>query len=104
VYRWNRTGVIESQHEVWGGVQGQAGADAVLVTHHDGELPAELAAAFETVERGETIVYHLGPTRTQSLQLWHGHNFRRWPKPIPSDTSREMLTPLVATQVKESVR
>jgi hypothetical protein len=111
VYRWNRTGVIESQHEVWGGIEGHSGADALLVTHGGVELPSELARAFNHVERGSEVVCRLGPSRTQSLQLWHGRGFRGWPEPIgsqplvdPPETPRPADTPLVATQLKDGVQ
>ncbi|HUQ71594.1 MAG TPA: glycosyltransferase family 39 protein [Planctomycetaceae bacterium] len=82
VYRWNRTGCVESQHEIWGGVRGHPGWDAVLVTHGGAELAAELAAAFDDVEQGPLVEARLGADRIQQLQLWHGRGFRRWPEPI----------------------
>jgi len=84
VYRWNGTGVVESQHEIWGGVRGHPGWDAVLMTHGGAELPAELAAAFEVVEPGQLVEARLGADRTQQFQLWHGRGFRGWPDPLGS--------------------
>jgi 4-amino-4-deoxy-L-arabinose transferase-like glycosyltransferase len=97
VYRWNGTGVIESQHEVWGGVHGHAGASATLVTHGGVDLPAELVAAFESVTRGERVATALGGPRVLSLQVWHGHGFRRWPEPMPRPLSPE--SPLTPTPI-----
>lgn len=81
VYRWNPTGIVESQHEVWGGPkEDRRGADALIFTHVGQEVPRELAAAFATVERGTIKESHLGGRRWERLQVWRGSGYRGWPQ------------------------
>lgn len=81
VYRWNPTGIVESQHEVWGGPRGDVtGAEALIVTHAGQPVPAELIAAFAEVTPGSEVAAHLGGKRSERLQLWHARGYRQWPQ------------------------
>ncbi len=82
VYRWNPTGIVESQHEVWGGPkEDRRGQAALIITHVGQEVPPELVAAFQAIEPGEVKASHLGGRRWERLQLWRGVGYRGWPKP-----------------------
>jgi 4-amino-4-deoxy-L-arabinose transferase-like glycosyltransferase len=104
VYRWNGSGIVESQHEVWGGVTGHDGWEALVVTHGGMDVPPELAAAFDQITLGPLVQATLGPTRIERLQVWRGYGFRRWPDPrrreVPCAAPAESADPgepLVAT-------
>ncbi|OYW12824.1 MAG: hypothetical protein B7Z55_17945, partial [Planctomycetales bacterium 12-60-4] len=82
VYRWNPTGIVESQHEIWGGPQENLrGSNALIATHVGQEIPPELAAAFRSIEPAGIKETHLGGRRWEKLQLWRGRGFLEWPDP-----------------------
>jgi len=79
VYRWNPVGLIDSQHEIWGGPRGGVGANALIVTQRERAVPAQLAAAFDTVESTGTVEVPLGGSRREVLSVWRGTGYRGWP-------------------------
>jgi len=88
VYRWNPTGIVESQHEVWGGPRGDfSGAEALIITHAGQAVPEELLAAFTEVTPGSEVGVHLGGRRHERLQLWRGKGYRKWPEIVAREPS-----------------
>jgi hypothetical protein len=79
VYRWNAPGMIDSQHEVWGGPTNAADRDALIVTPAGCPVPADLTELFQRVERREEILIPLGKQRHLTYQLWYGVASRAWP-------------------------
>lgn len=80
VYRWNAGGRIDSQHDVWGGPSGAAGASAIIVTEGLWPVDRELVAAFATVTPLSEIRIPLGNRRFHEYAVWRGTGFRQWPK------------------------
>jgi hypothetical protein len=84
VYRWNVGGVIDSQHDVWGGPKDGAGRHALIVTDDESPVPAKLANAFESLEEIGPVAVSIGPDRTRRYRVWHGVSLRAWPtRPEP---------------------
>lgn len=79
VYRWNASGRIDSQHDVWSGPSESAGASAIIVTEGDWPVDRELADAFATVVRVSEIRVPLGNGRFHEYAVWRGTEFRQWP-------------------------
>lgn len=79
VYAWRFGSEVLSQHDLWDGPADATGSAALLITPAGALPPAELAAAFGSVEPGAT----LAPARTsrpeQRLQVWRATGFRGWP-------------------------
>lgn len=81
VYRWNPTGIVESQHEIWGGPSADhQGAEVLIVAHPGQPIPAELAAVLNDLQPVSEVAVHLGGKRHERLQLWRGTNYRGWPQ------------------------
>ncbi len=84
VYRWPRyTDSIESQYELWGGLEKFVGQDALIVQDvrtSQTELPEDLLMAFEEVEYLKTVSTHLGADYYRDVKLYIGKNLRHGPK------------------------
>lgn len=81
IYRWESSGKIVSQYELWNHPieDGFAGRDALLLVPN-GELPHRLSRAFESVEVvGEFEVKH-GPEVTRRYVVYRGHGLKHWPE------------------------
>lgn len=72
VYRWNPTGQIVCQHDVWGGPPLEQSSSALLVMQHDVPLPDQLARVFDRVNRLGTVEASRGGSRREVLIVWHG--------------------------------
>lgn len=83
VYRWNAGGRIDSQHDVWGGPRGPAGASATIVTEGRWPVAPQLASAFSSVTLISEIRIPLGNGRFHEYAVWLGTEFREWPDPSP---------------------
>lgn len=84
VYRLEDPARINSQYGIWGGPEGKAGWDALIVAEGDrpADPPQELIQAFDSIEALPSVVVPLGSSgATRSVQLWHGRGFRQWPYP-----------------------
>jgi hypothetical protein len=79
VFVWNDSGRILSQYDVWGGPEGKAGWDAMIVTAPTREAPAGVAAAFDRVELQGEITVPIGHGRQHHYALWRGIHFRQRP-------------------------
>ena len=81
VMRWPRApGQIESQYEVWGGLEDRSGENALIVHQIDERqpalpLPTELRAAFAAVEPLRTVRIPLGGGRERRYELHLGRHF-----------------------------
>lgn len=101
VYRWNPTGIVESQHEVWGGPQGDHhGAEAIVVTHKGQPVPPALENAFDDVTLIAETTVHLGGERYESLQLWRGIHYRDWPNPHQNLQTAARPAKIATTAIK----
>lgn len=79
VFRWNRAGVIDSQHELWAGPVDRLGQDAlVFLDPQVQEAPPELLAAFARVERGGEVTVPLSWRREHRYSWWRARGFRDW--------------------------
>ncbi len=81
VYRWNLSGTVDSQHEIWGGPAPAqfGGRPAILITPAGSAVPAELGEAFESIAPIRECATHLGGDRWERLQLWQANGYRYWP-------------------------
>jgi 4-amino-4-deoxy-L-arabinose transferase-like glycosyltransferase len=80
VYRWNASGRIDSQHDVWGGPNQSAGASAIIITEGAWPVDGVLADAFASVTPVSEIRIPLGNKRFHEYAVWRGTGFRQWPK------------------------
>jgi hypothetical protein len=87
VYRWNAPGIVDSQHEIWGGPTDAARRDALIVTLLGLPVPQELAELFDRVEPRGEVQIPLGRDRRLAYQLWHGVSSRSWPTARAFSTS-----------------
>lgn len=81
VYRWEASGRIVSQYEMWNDPleDGLAGRDG-LVLVPEGKLPPRFARAFEeTVPVGEFTVA-FGHDRSRSFTVYRGRGLKTWPE------------------------
>lgn len=88
VYRWNASGRIDSQHDVWGGPNESAGASAVIITEGAWPVDRVLAGAFATVTPVSEIRIPLGNGRFHEYAVWRGTGFREWPKTGQTESLR----------------
>lgn len=86
VYRWNPSGRIESQHEVWPGPTEHLGENFLLVSSkgEDG-LPAEVRDVFRRVDFLEKLEVPYGPDRSHRYHLYAGRSLRSWPPALTPD-------------------
>ncbi len=84
VYRWERSGKVESQYEVWPGPEERLGDDA-LIFKNGGDAPgsmfAEVTKCFESMERIGRIEVPLGEGNVRTLDVFIGHKLLSWDKP-----------------------
>ncbi|MEN3942597.1 glycosyltransferase family 39 protein [Prosthecobacter sp. SYSU 5D2] len=87
-YRWERSGRVLSQYEVWPGPEERLGDDALIFKGGDAE-PAALfpavAKRFEKVERLGRVEVTLGPNNKRIFDVFLGHNLLSWEKPGRGD-------------------
>lgn len=74
VYHWTAPGRIDSQYELWGGLDSLTGRDVLIVTvGQDGELPAELRACLSSSSPKGNVLVEIGNGRVlQSKIYWGG--------------------------------
>ncbi len=85
VYRWNPTGIIESQHEIWGGPAGDhSGERALIISVPNQSLPSPIAAAFGRTEFLGRLESPLGGGRVEAFDVWVGDGYRGWPTLPPT--------------------
>ncbi|MCB1275444.1 glycosyltransferase family 39 protein [Prosthecobacter sp.] len=80
VYRWEPSGTVQSQYEIWPGPEERIGDDALILLPSEEEemtLSPEVADAFEKVERLENIRIPLGQ-ETREFGVYLGHNLKSW--------------------------
>ena len=79
VMRWpSAVGEIESQYEVWGGLEDHAKEDALIVhqvDHRHPKLPPALRAAFASIEPLQTMRIPLGGGNERLYEVHLGHHF-----------------------------
>lgn len=80
VYRWNRAGVIDSQHELWEGPVGYLGQDGLVISHSPPEtLPPTLESAFARFTHLGEVRITLMENRIRVYHLYAGEGFQTWP-------------------------
>lgn len=83
VYRWERSGKVESQYEVWPGPEERLGDDALIFQNGKG-VPGNLfpviSRRFEKVERMGRVEVKLGK-KTRVYDVFLGHKLLSWDKP-----------------------
>lgn len=85
VYRWNPTGIVESQHEIWGGPHGEhSGERALIISVPNQPLPSPIAAAFSRTELLGRLESSLGGGRVEAFDVWVGEGYRGWPSLPPT--------------------
>ena len=80
VYRWEVTGVPQSQYEVWPGPEERIGDDALVlmpVEELDIRPLAEITDCFERFDRIGTIEVPLGEAK-RVFAVYHGVNLKTW--------------------------
>lgn len=81
VFRWERTGEIRSQYEIWPGPEDRVGWDAVVLYPSASHAPpSALRRAFAGFDKlGEAGVRTEGNER--HFQVWFGEDLQNWPDP-----------------------
>lgn len=85
VYRFEASGLVVSQYEVWGWPEDLVGKNAFIVAEQQqAEIPAQLTAAFEHVHEVGTVANPMNPLPNEhnGYHLFLGENLRM--RPIPS--------------------
>ncbi len=92
VYRYETSGLVQSQYEVWPGPQQFLGKNGfVLAEETEENLPAELKAAFESFR---FLVQIPNPSKSNRFYyLYFGENLKFWPTPIPKTIDKETYVP-----------
>jgi undecaprenyl-diphosphatase len=75
VHAWNPSGVVVTQHDLWGGLEGHAGEDALVVTRDTPDVPTDLRASFDELRPLGRAATTLGPFRRRALRAWHGRTY-----------------------------
>jgi hypothetical protein len=89
VYRWNRTGEIESQYEVWPSADDKRGWDALIVhpnNDKNGYSPRELSGLisrrFYRVDKLADVDIPVGNGTHRAFQVYYGDHLIRLPPPM----------------------
>jgi 4-amino-4-deoxy-L-arabinose transferase-like glycosyltransferase len=85
VYAWNPSGVVVTQHDLWGGLDAHLGEDALIVTRDIDVVSADLRASFDEVRPLGRVETSLGRSRRTALRVWHGRTLHT---PIPGRAAR----------------
>ncbi len=83
VYRWDASGIVVSQYEVWNTPieDGLAGKDALILHPHSLVLPEEFAKRFDSVEKVGEFEADYGYDRTFTFSVHRGRQLKEWPRP-----------------------
>ncbi|TDU80996.1 dolichyl-phosphate-mannose-protein mannosyltransferase [Prosthecobacter fusiformis] len=83
-YRWERSGRVLSQYEVWPGPEERIGDDALIFKNGNAEprpLFAPLTQRFEKIESLGRVEVKLGEGNTRIFDVFLGHKLLSWEKP-----------------------
>ena len=79
VFRYEPSGQITSQYEVWPGPEGQLGKTAFIVTEQsEATIPVALKSVFGDFHQVGTVPNPMNPS--SRYQLFIGENLKTWPK------------------------
>lgn len=84
LYRWERSGKVLSQYEVWPGAEERLGDDALIFKNGGdkaGPLFPALAVKFEKVEPLGRVEITLGKGNVRAYDVFLGHKLLSWDKP-----------------------
>lgn len=84
VYRWERSGVVMSQYEVWPGPEERLGDDALIFQNgreQPGNVFPAIGSCFESVEYLGQVKVVLGESKPRILDVFLGRRLLRWEKP-----------------------
>lgn len=91
LYRWERSGKVLSQYEVWPGPEERLGDDA-LIFKNSGDKPGEMFPAltkhFESLERLGRVEVNLGKDNTRAYDVFLGRKLLSWDKPGVSQPAK----------------
>ncbi len=79
VHLWSAQAEPASQYDIWGLPTLEAGADAVVITEANRDVPPELAACFQSWTAWRTSQLPIGQDMRHSYQLWLARDFVGWP-------------------------
>lgn len=83
VYRWNKSGAVDSQYEVWPGPEERLGEDALIfqpAKEAASDLKAPLRACFESAKHLGRIEVPLGGERSRFFDVFLARNLLTWRK------------------------
>lgn len=84
VYRWSKSGKVDSQYEVWPGPEERLGQDALILQAGKAEahpLGPRLAERFQTVENLGRVEVRMSGGGLRAYDVFLGHNLLCWQKP-----------------------
>lgn len=84
VYRWEPSGMVVSQYEVWNTPieDGLAGRDALILMSFNPNLPEDLAKRFTSTEKVGEFNAVYGYDRTFYFSVHRGIGLKEWPRPL----------------------
>jgi 4-amino-4-deoxy-L-arabinose transferase-like glycosyltransferase len=100
VYRWNVGGIVDSQHDVWGGPTDRLGRDALIIVDDVSPLPVALADNFHSHRDLGVLTVTLGPAKIRQYRLWHAVRLQSWPEQVTRSSIEQF--PRVADRSRHS--
>lgn len=91
VYRWETTGTIASQYEMWNDPfeDGLAGHDAIVLAPNWNKLPPPLAKSFATTEKLGEFDVAFGYDRVVRFVVFRGNDLKGWPGSPPPNPAAD---------------
>ena len=85
LYRWESSGTIVSQYEMWNdpGEDGFVGKDAVVLAPQMEKLPGRFARGFTKVEKLDEFTVRFSYNRERTFSVFRASGLKAWPKDPP---------------------
>lgn len=85
LYRWEPSGTVQSQYEVWNDPveDGLSGADALILVMGEWPIPGSFAKAFERIEPVAEFRIDFRHDLEWPFTVYRGRNLKSWPDGLP---------------------
>lgn len=85
LYRWESSGTIVSQYEMWNNPEedGLVGKDALILAPEMDKLPGRFARAFRKVEKLDEFTVRFGYDRERTFSVFRAWGLESWPDEPP---------------------
>jgi len=82
VFRWNESGIVDCQHDLWNGPKSAQSDKIMVLTEANMKLPARLQSAVSNIEKRNRIRVPIGYDRHHSFDVWIVTGLSDWPNPV----------------------